>query len=118
MDGTVNPYPGETDHEKVVYGRDGFDPWIENGTSLVLRRIHMNVDTWDEADTPAREDAVGRKLADGAPLTGSQEHDEPNFEAKGSRPTVTFGGPARTIPTKKSSAVSTTTICRWPTHRG
>ncbi|GAA4688853.1 Dyp-type peroxidase [Kocuria gwangalliensis] len=83
VDGTVNPYPGETDHEKVVYGRDGFDPWIENGTSLVLRRIHMNVDTWDEADTPAREDAVGRKLADGAPLTGSQEHDEPDFEAKG-----------------------------------
>ncbi|MFC3481486.1 Dyp-type peroxidase [Kocuria carniphila] len=83
VDGTVNPYPGEEDHEKVVYGRDGFEPWIEDGTSLVLRRIHMNLDTWDEADTPAREDSVGRKLADGAPLTGSQEHDEPDFEAKG-----------------------------------
>ncbi len=83
VDGTVNPYPGEEDHEKVVYGQDGFEPWIENGTSLVLRRIHMNLDTWDEADTPAREDSVGRKLADGAPLTGSKEHDEPDFEAKG-----------------------------------
>ena len=83
VDGTVNPYPGEEDHEKVVYGKGGFEPWIENGTSLVLRRIHMNLDTWDEADTPAREDSVGRKLADGAPLTGSKEHDEPDFEAKG-----------------------------------
>ena len=83
VDGTVNPYPGEEDHEKVVYGQGGFEPWIENGTSLVLRRIHMNLDTWDEADTPAREDSVGRKLADGAPLTGSKEHDEPDFEAKG-----------------------------------
>lgn len=83
VDGTVNPYPGEEDHDKVVYGQGGFEPWIENGTSLVLRRIHMNLDTWDEADTPAREDSVGRKLSNGAPLTGSEEHDEPDFEAKG-----------------------------------
>lgn len=83
VDGTANPYPGESDHEKVVYGQGGFTPWIQDGTSVVIRRIHMNLDTWDEADTPAREDAVGRRLSDGAPLTGSQEHDEPDFEAKG-----------------------------------
>ncbi|WP_286738807.1 Dyp-type peroxidase [Kocuria sp. UBA1838] len=83
VDGTVNPYPGEADHEKVVYGQGGFTPWIENGTSVVIRRIHMNLDTWDEADTPAREDSVGRRLSNGAPLTGAAEHDEPDFEAKG-----------------------------------
>ena len=84
VDGTVNPYPGEPDHDRVVYGQGGFEPWIQDGTSVVIRRIHMNLDTWDEADTPAREDAVGRKLPNGAPLTGSEEHDEPDFEAKGS----------------------------------
>ena len=83
VDGTVNPYPGEAGHEKVVYGQGGFTPWIENGTSVVIRRIHMNLDTWDEADTPAREDSVGRRLSNGAPLTGTAEHDEPDFEAKG-----------------------------------
>ncbi len=83
VDGTVNPYPGEADHEKVVYGQGGFTPWIENGTSVVIRRIHMNLDTWDEADTPAREDSVGRKLSNAAPLTGTAEHDEPDFDAKG-----------------------------------
>ncbi|ASE11286.1 MULTISPECIES: Dyp-type peroxidase [Kocuria] len=83
LDGTVNAYPGEPDHEKVVYGQGGFEPWIQDGTSVVIRRIHMNLDTWDEADTPAREDAVGRRLSDGAPLTGGSEHDEPDFEAKG-----------------------------------
>lgn len=83
VDGTSNPYPGEADHEKVVYGQSGFTPWVQDGTSLVLRRIHMNLDTWDEADTPAREDAVGRRLSDGAPLTGQQEHDEPDLDAVG-----------------------------------
>ncbi|RKQ34859.1 Dyp-type peroxidase [Kocuria tytonis] len=83
VDGTVNPYPGEADHDRVVYGQGGFTPWVQDGTSVVIRRIHMNLDTWDEADTPAREDAVGRKLSDGAPLTGRQEHDEPDFAAKG-----------------------------------
>lgn len=81
LDGTVNPVDEEL--EKVVYGKNGFTPWMEDGTSLVIRRIHMNVDTWDEVDTPAREDSVGRKLDTGAPLTGTQEHDEPDFEAKG-----------------------------------
>ncbi len=83
VDGTVNPRGGTEEHERVVHGRDGFAPWIPDGTGLVLRRIAMNLDTWDEADTPAREDAVGRRLRDGAPLTGDTEHDEPDLEARG-----------------------------------
>ncbi|WP_348535843.1 Dyp-type peroxidase [Kocuria sp. JC486] len=85
VDGTVDTQPGTDEHERIVWGRgDGaFEPWITDGTSLVLRRIHMNLDTWDEADRPAREDAVGRKLDTGAPLTGTKERDEPDFEAVG-----------------------------------
>ncbi|MEX5237854.1 Dyp-type peroxidase [Kocuria arenosa] len=85
VDGTVNPAPGTEAFEQVVYGAgtDGFPSWTPDGTALVLRRIHMNLDTWDEADTPAREDSVGRRLADGAPLTGATEHGEPDFAATG-----------------------------------
>lgn len=83
VDGTVDTEVGTDEHEQIVWGEgpDAFAPWIRNGTSLVLRRIHMNLDTWDEADRPAREDSVGRTLDTGAPLTGTQEHDEPDFDA-------------------------------------
>ena len=83
VDGTVNPRGGSEEYERVVHGRDGFAPWVPDGTALVVRRIAMNLDTWDEADTPAREDAVGRRLRDGAPLTGGAEHDEPDLAARG-----------------------------------
>ncbi|MDO4253799.1 MAG: Dyp-type peroxidase [Kocuria sp.] len=85
VDGTIDSRPGTPEHEQIVWGvgDTAFSPWITDGTSLVLRRIHMNLDTWDEADRPAREDAVGRTLANGAPLTGTEEHDPPDFEAVG-----------------------------------
>lgn len=85
VDGTVDTQPDTPEHEQIVWGvgQGAFQPWIKDGTSLVLRRIHMNLDTWDEADRPAREDSVGRTLDTGAPLTGSTEHDEPDFEAVG-----------------------------------
>jgi hypothetical protein len=49
---------------------------------MVVRRIHMNLDKWDKLDRSGREQSVGRTLSNGAPLTGTQEHDEPDFEAK------------------------------------
>ena len=41
----------------------------------------MDLDKWDELDRSGREESVGRKLANGAPLTGTAEHDEPDFAA-------------------------------------
>ncbi len=81
VDGTTNPSPGTESFEKVVYGNAQTQPWIENGTSLVIRRISMNLDKWDELDRTGREESVGRKLTNGAPLTGNNEHDEPDFTA-------------------------------------
>ena len=93
VDGTVNPVedPHETPgrgggsaHE-IVWGEGSAEQnfpqaWEPGGTSVVIRRIHMNLDTWDEVDTPAREDAIGRKLSNGAPLTGNDEFDDPDFD--------------------------------------
>lgn len=80
VDGTVNPTGGSPEFAGRVWNR-GSPPWLAGGSSLVLRRIHMELDTWDELDRPGRELTVGRALSNGAPLTGTAEHDDPDFEA-------------------------------------
>ncbi|WP_067968008.1 Dyp-type peroxidase [Nocardiopsis trehalosi] len=81
VDGTVNLAPGTDDFERLVWGSDGHPAWLRGGTGVVVRRIAMDLDAWDRLDRPGREEAVGRRLADGAPLTGGGEHDEPDFGA-------------------------------------
>ncbi|WP_166843997.1 Dyp-type peroxidase [Isoptericola sp. BMS4] len=78
VDGTANPVPGTADFDRLVWAGDG---WLAGGTGVVVRRIRMTLDTWDELDRSGREQSVGRYLSDGAPLTGTDEHDEPDFEA-------------------------------------
>ncbi|WP_327107907.1 Dyp-type peroxidase [Nonomuraea glycinis] len=75
LDGTVNP----TDLDRAVWIDQGAD-WLRGGTTLVLRRIRMELETWDAADRVAREFTIGRRLDTGAPLTGRAERDEPDFE--------------------------------------
>lgn len=83
VDGTVNPRPDEASFAETVWISAGASPkWLMGGTSLVLRRIRMDLETWDEVDRPGREASVGRRLDTGAPLTGQHERDEPDFEAK------------------------------------
>lgn len=78
VDGTSNPQPGTDDFDRVVWSDDG---WLAGGTGMVLRRIRMDLDAWDRLDRGGREASVGRTLRDGAPLTGTSEFDEPDFDA-------------------------------------
>lgn len=78
VDGTANPEPGTKDFDRVVWCDDG---WLAGGTGVVIRRIRMDLDKWDRLDRGGRESSVGRTLGNGAPLTGSEEFDEPDFEA-------------------------------------
>ncbi|MCI1017729.1 Dyp-type peroxidase [Microbacterium sp. C5A9] len=78
VDGTTNPQPGTTDFDEIVWSGGG---WLEGGTGMVVRRIRMDLDKWDRLDRSGRDASVGRTLANGAPLTGSAEFDEPDFEA-------------------------------------
>ncbi|WP_150238836.1 Dyp-type peroxidase [Nocardiopsis quinghaiensis] len=80
VDGTVNPVPGTEEFDRLVWV-GGEPEWLEGGTSLVLRRIATHLDTWDELDRPAREAVIGRRVDNGAPLTGTEEHDEVDLDA-------------------------------------
>ncbi len=79
VDGTVNPDPS-ADPDLVWHGSDAA-PWLAGSTSIVVRRIAMALDTWDRVDRTGREFTIGRRLSDGAPLTGNAEHDAPDFGA-------------------------------------
>ncbi|MBY4575953.1 peroxidase [Gordonia paraffinivorans] len=78
VDGTVNLGPG--DFDTLVWDDGGEQPWFAGGTSMVLRRIAMDLDRWQELDPASQELTVGRRLSDGAPLSGGGEHDDPDFD--------------------------------------
>ncbi len=82
IDGTANPAVGTDDFESTVWRNADNPHWLTDGTSVVIRRIAMNLDKWDELDRSGRESAIGRTLDTGAPLTGTRENDEPDFSAK------------------------------------
>ena len=81
VDGTANPNPGTDIFAGAVWTDDG-PAWLHGGTTLVVRRIRAELETWDAVDTVGKEFAVGRRLSDGAPLTGRAEHDPLDLTAK------------------------------------
>lgn len=87
VDETVQPGQGDSGTELSVWGHppegssSDLRPWIEGGTSLVFRRIQFDLDSWDELARDGKESAIGRDIAHGAPLTGTAETDDPDFEA-------------------------------------
>ena len=81
VDGTANPELGSEDFNSVVWIDEGPE-WIRGGTLMVFRRIAMQLDTWDQLGTPSKEEVIGRKLSNGAPLTGTNESDVPDLGAR------------------------------------
>jgi dye decolorizing peroxidase len=73
-DGTGNPAPG-AELAEAVWVRDGPE-WLMGGSMLVLRRIRMDLETWDDFGRDGKEMAVARRLDTGAPVTGGTEFDE------------------------------------------
>ncbi|XVU22640.1 Dyp-type peroxidase [Actinoplanes sp. CA-054009] len=72
LDGTANPVGGALD--TAVWGPDG-------STTLVVRRIRAEIEKWDLLSVTDKENAVGRRMDSGAPFTGVNERDEPDFAA-------------------------------------
>lgn len=79
LDGSGNPL--RQARQETIWGSEQIPAWTEHGTSLVLRRIAMDLDEWDRVDRPGRDFSLGRHQSSGAPLTGSREHDVPNLAA-------------------------------------
>lgn len=82
VDGTDNPALGSDDFDRLVWINEGPD-WAIGGTILVLRRIAMQLNTWDQLGRTDKEQVIGRNLSNGAPLGGMNETDVPDFAAAG-----------------------------------
>ena len=80
VDGTDNPSIGSEQFAKQVWMTEGPE-WAIGGTQLVLRRIKMNLDTWDRLSTDQKEGVIGRKLSNGAPLGRTNETELPDLDA-------------------------------------
>lgn len=70
VDGTGNP--GGDDLAAAVWTREPL-PWFAGGTTLVVRRIEMDLDFWDATTRERQDKVIGRRVSDGAPMTGGTE---------------------------------------------
>jgi dye decolorizing peroxidase len=81
MDGTRNPKPGEPDFDQRIFVPSSTDPsWMANGSYAVVRRIRMLLDDWEQLSVSEQENVIGRRKANGAPLSGGSETTEMDLE--------------------------------------
>ena len=80
VDGTKNPRPTDPDFAEKIFAR-GPD-WLAGGSYLVVRRIRMLLDAWDQVPVADQERVIGRRKDDGGPLSGGSEFTPANFGAR------------------------------------
>ncbi|GAA3123508.1 iron uptake transporter deferrochelatase/peroxidase subunit [Streptomyces echinatus] len=74
IDGTRNPRPADADFDQRIFvPASGQPAWMANGSYAVVRRIRMLLDDWEKLSLSAQEQVIGRRKADGAPLSGGSE---------------------------------------------
>jgi dye decolorizing peroxidase len=83
-DGTNNPKPSDADFDhRIFVPSDGSPAWMAHGSYAVQRRIRMLLDDWDRQSLHAREEVIGRRVSDGAPLSGGDEHTKVDLDKRG-----------------------------------
>jgi deferrochelatase/peroxidase EfeB len=84
-DGTRNIDGGDDAalNQHVWVGDETDQAWMRGGSYLVARRIAMRIEAWDRDYLGDQQNVIGRFKYSGAPLTGSKEHDTPDFAKKG-----------------------------------
>ncbi|MFD7897301.1 iron uptake transporter deferrochelatase/peroxidase subunit [Streptomyces sp. NPDC059743] len=87
IDGTGNPKPSEPDFDRRIFvpaaPAAGIPAWMAGGSYAVVRRIRMLLDDWEKLPLGKQEQVIGRRKADGAPLTGGTETTEPDLDRLG-----------------------------------
>ncbi|WIE75018.1 Dyp-type peroxidase [Curtobacterium sp. MCSS17_007] len=79
-DGTRN-VSTDDEYERFVWLDRGAD-WMAGGTYQVVRKIRMNLETWDADVVSDQQRVFGRTKVEGAPLSGGSEHTTPDFHAR------------------------------------
>jgi dye decolorizing peroxidase len=70
IDGTANAPINSKEFKERTWRSSGA---LKNGTTVVVRRIQLNLGTWDRLSSNMKGDSLGRELADGKKLT-KDEH--------------------------------------------
>ncbi|MFC5172352.1 iron uptake transporter deferrochelatase/peroxidase subunit [Streptomyces mutomycini] len=86
VDGTNNPEPAESDFEERIFvpsGGSSAYAWMAGGSYAVVRRIRMLLDDWEELTVKRQEQVIGRRKADGAPLSGGSEDSAMDLDKTG-----------------------------------
>ncbi|MER7516918.1 iron uptake transporter deferrochelatase/peroxidase subunit [Streptomyces sp. NPDC126499] len=86
VDGTGNPKPTDPDFDRRIFvpqGATGAQDWMAGGSYAVVRRIRMLLDDWEKLPLEKQEKVIGRRKADGAPLTGGTETTELDLDRIG-----------------------------------
>lgn len=85
-EGAANPVPGTAVFQEAVWNTGDVQPWFTGGTSVVVRRIRIDLDLWDTVPPEMQDASMGRYRTTGAPLGGTsefQKHDLTARDAKG-----------------------------------
>ncbi|MEV7281886.1 iron uptake transporter deferrochelatase/peroxidase subunit [Streptomyces sp. NPDC093111] len=96
VDGTNNPKRTDADFDRRIFvpqspetgsggsqGSQGFQEWMAGGSYAVVRRIRMLLDDWERLSLDKQEKVIGRRKADGAPLTGGSETTPLDLDKRG-----------------------------------
>jgi deferrochelatase/peroxidase EfeB len=83
-DGTNNILSDDPDglDRDVWVARDDGPAWLAGGTYLVLRKIEVLIEDWDQEPLSSQQTIIGRAKGSGAPLSGGHELSAPDFEAR------------------------------------
>ncbi|NYI05484.1 iron uptake transporter deferrochelatase/peroxidase subunit [Allostreptomyces psammosilenae] len=95
IDGTNNPVPGEPGFDEAVFVPQGGEPaWMAGGSYVVVRRIRMLLDNWENLSVERQERVIGRRKSDGAPLSGGDERTPVDLGARGADGALAIAGDA------------------------